>query len=61
VRVCVKHLANAKYYVGLAFYSHVDKICVTASFYYIREEVWAHKTSLPLPLFIEVPVPRQES
>ena len=23
----------------------------------LREEVWAHKTSLTLPLFIEVPVP----
>jgi hypothetical protein len=27
----------------------------------LRGEVWAHKTNLTLPLFIEVPVPRQES
>ena len=27
----------------------------------MRGEVWAHKTSLTLPLFIEMPVPSQES
>jgi hypothetical protein len=27
----------------------------------LRGEVWAHKASLTLPLFIEVPVPSQES
>ena len=27
----------------------------------LREEVWVHKTSLTLPLFIEVSVPSQES
>ena len=27
----------------------------------LRGEVWAHKTSLTLPLCIEVPVPSQES
>jgi hypothetical protein len=26
-----------------------------------REEVWAHKTSLTLPLFIEEPIPSQKS
>ena len=27
----------------------------------LKRKVWAHKTSLTLPLFIEVPVPNQES
>jgi hypothetical protein len=27
----------------------------------IRGEVWVHKSSLTLPLFIEMPVPSQES
>jgi hypothetical protein len=27
----------------------------------LKGELWAHKTSLTLPLFIEVPVPGQES
>ena len=27
----------------------------------LRGDAWAHKTSLTLPLFIEVPVPSQES
>jgi hypothetical protein len=34
--------------------------CMTASFH-LEGRVWAHNTSLALPLFIEVPVPSQES
>jgi hypothetical protein len=27
----------------------------------LRDQIWAHRTSLTPPLFIEVPVPSQES
>ena len=36
---------------------HVESTCMTTS---LRVEVWAHKTSLSPPLFIEVSVPRQK-
>ena len=39
---------------------HVESYCMTTSFH-SEGEVWADKTSLTLPLFIEVSVPRQES
>ena len=39
------------------FCSHVESTCM--AIISLRGEVWARKTSLTLPLFIEVPVPSQ--
>ena len=43
----------------LAFHSHVESVCMTASFDKEGREVWANKTGLTPSLFIEVPVPSQ--
>jgi hypothetical protein len=49
------------YMCGLAFYSHIEITCMTASFH-SKREVLPDKLSLLPPLcFIEVPVPSQES
>ena len=45
---------------GLALCSRVEDTCMYDSIISLKGEIWAHKPSLILPPFIEMPVPSQE-
>ena len=65
-KLCVDEHLSVKYQVTEIYYCHFCKFGKVVNYYhhkghFIKREVWDHKTSLTPQLFIEVPVPSQES
>ena len=60
IKVCFVITFFGRLYVRVGiFYSQLENACMSALFH-LEGKVWAHKTSLTPPLFIEVPTPSRD-